>query len=63
MTNSARITISAGFRKAISCHYANADLCKYIDIRGTTQEELSLEIADIARKKMERYFSFHLGNA
>lgn len=44
----------AGFRKAISCHYANADICKYIDIRGTTQEELSLEIADIARKKMER---------
>ncbi|GMS95022.1 hypothetical protein PENTCL1PPCAC_17195, partial [Pristionchus entomophagus] len=43
-----------GFRKAISCHYANADLCKYIDIRGTTQEELSLEIADIARKKMTR---------
>ncbi|KAF8355278.1 hypothetical protein PRIPAC_96901 [Pristionchus pacificus] len=45
---------TAGFRKAISCHYANADLCKYIDIKGTTQEELSYEIADITRKKMQR---------
>ncbi|GMS95023.1 hypothetical protein PENTCL1PPCAC_17198, partial [Pristionchus entomophagus] len=33
-----------GFCKAISCHYANADLCHCIDVRGTTQEHLYDEI-------------------
>ncbi|EYC22791.1 hypothetical protein Y032_0016g2950 [Ancylostoma ceylanicum] len=27
-----------GFRKAISCHYANDDLCRYIDVRNSSQE-------------------------
>ncbi|KJH49260.1 Phytanoyl-CoA dioxygenase [Dictyocaulus viviparus] len=44
-----------GFRKAISCHYANDDYCKYIDVRNTTQEEISNEIIEIAKKKMSRY--------
>lgn len=29
---------SEGFRKAISCHYANYDHTKYIDVKGTAQE-------------------------
>uniref|UniRef100_A0A0K0D0L2 phytanoyl-CoA dioxygenase n=1 Tax=Angiostrongylus cantonensis TaxID=6313 RepID=A0A0K0D0L2_ANGCA len=27
-----------GFRKAISCHYANDDLCRYIDVKNSPQE-------------------------
>ncbi|XP_066525962.1 phytanoyl-CoA dioxygenase, peroxisomal [Hoplias malabaricus] len=39
-----------GFRKAISCHYASAD-CYYIDVSGTTQENISNEVKDLATKK------------
>ncbi|KAM9467591.1 phytanoyl-CoA dioxygenase, peroxisomal [Clarias gariepinus] len=39
-----------GFRKAISCHYASAD-CQYIDVDGTTQENISKEVEEIARKR------------
>ncbi|KAL6460018.1 hypothetical protein MHYP_G00317770 [Metynnis hypsauchen] len=39
-----------GFRKAISCHYASAD-CYYIDVNGTSQENISKEVKDIATKK------------
>ncbi|KAG5267643.1 hypothetical protein AALO_G00224010 [Alosa alosa] len=39
-----------GFRKAISCHYASAD-CYYIDVRGTTQENIAKEVHEIAEKK------------
>lgn len=39
-----------GFRKAISCHYASAD-CYYIDVKGTTQENISNEVKDLAFKK------------
>ena len=38
------------FRKAISCHYASAD-CHYIDVRGTSQENIAAEVSDIARRK------------
>ncbi|XP_069476297.1 phytanoyl-CoA dioxygenase, peroxisomal-like [Ambystoma mexicanum] len=34
-------------RKAISCHYASTD-CEYIDVKGTSQEPLEKELADIA---------------
>ncbi|CAB1345853.1 unnamed protein product [Coregonus sp. 'balchen'] len=39
-----------GFRKAISCHYASAD-CYYIDVRGTTQENIGQEVKEIAARK------------
>ncbi|KAA8579973.1 hypothetical protein FQN60_005508 [Etheostoma spectabile] len=39
-----------GFRKAISCHYASAD-CYYIDVKGTSQENIENEVKDIANRK------------
>uniref|UniRef100_A0A8D0L2U8 Phytanoyl-CoA dioxygenase, peroxisomal n=1 Tax=Sphenodon punctatus TaxID=8508 RepID=A0A8D0L2U8_SPHPU len=39
-----------GFRKAISCHYASAD-CHYIDVKGTSQENIENEVIEIARRK------------
>ncbi|XP_056281348.1 phytanoyl-CoA dioxygenase, peroxisomal [Pseudoliparis swirei] len=39
-----------GFRKAISCHYASAD-CYYIDVKGTTQENIEKEVTEIATRK------------
>lgn len=41
---------SQGFRKAISCHYAGAD-CYYIDVNGTTQENIETEVKEVAKKK------------
>uniref|UniRef100_A0A1I7SIC9 phytanoyl-CoA dioxygenase n=1 Tax=Bursaphelenchus xylophilus TaxID=6326 RepID=A0A1I7SIC9_BURXY len=43
-----------GFRKAISCHYANGKLCDYIDVKGTNQEILEKEILDMAKAKCEK---------
>ncbi|CAH1364774.1 phytanoyl-CoA dioxygenase, peroxisomal-like [Tenebrio molitor] len=39
-----------GFRKAISCHYADNN-CYFIDVRGTSQERISTEIEALAAKK------------
>ncbi|AWO97744.1 putative phytanoyl-CoA dioxygenase peroxisomal [Scophthalmus maximus] len=39
-----------GFRKAISCHYASGD-CYYIDVKGTTQENIEKEVMEIAARK------------
>ncbi|XP_074050207.1 phytanoyl-CoA dioxygenase, peroxisomal [Macrotis lagotis] len=39
-----------GFRKAISCHYASSD-CYYIDVKGTSQENIGKEIISIAERK------------
>ncbi|XP_029617015.1 phytanoyl-CoA dioxygenase, peroxisomal isoform X2 [Salmo trutta] len=39
-----------GFRKAISCHYARAN-CYYIDVRGTTQENIGQEVCEITARK------------
>ncbi|XP_039213489.1 phytanoyl-CoA dioxygenase, peroxisomal [Crotalus tigris] len=39
-----------GFRKAISCHYASSD-CYYINIKGTSQENIEKEIEEIARRR------------
>ncbi|KAK7895963.1 hypothetical protein WMY93_021288 [Mugilogobius chulae] len=39
-----------GFRKAISCHYAAAD-CYYIDVKGTTQENIEQEVNTITQKR------------
>ncbi|OCT89208.1 phytanoyl-CoA dioxygenase, peroxisomal [Xenopus laevis] len=41
---------TAGFRKAISCHYASAD-CHYIDVKGTTQENIEKEVVELACKR------------
>lgn len=38
------------FFQAISCHYASAD-CYYIDVKGTTQENIEKEVAEIAARK------------
>ncbi|CAD5226253.1 unnamed protein product [Bursaphelenchus okinawaensis] len=40
-----------GFRKAISCHYANGSKCNYIDVTGTNQEVLAKEIVEMAKAK------------
>jgi len=39
-----------GYRKAISCHYASSH-CNYIDVKGTSQEEIAAEIEEMALKK------------
>lgn len=36
--------------QAISCHYASAD-CYYIDVEGTTQENIEKEVKEIAARK------------
>lgn len=36
--------------QAISCHYSSAD-CFYIDVKGTTQENIEKEVADIITRK------------
>ncbi|KAE9554868.1 hypothetical protein FO519_001896 [Halicephalobus sp. NKZ332] len=45
---------TTGFRKAISCHYANGDACQYMDVKGTTQEAASKEIIEMAKKRFAR---------
>ena len=40
-----------GFRKAISCHFASSH-CHYIDVMGTSQEELAKEVEGIAKKRL-----------
>ncbi|KAI5716080.1 hypothetical protein M8J76_000656 [Diaphorina citri] len=42
--------VTKGFRKAISCHYAAAD-CQFIDVKGTSQENIATEIEQLALKK------------
>ncbi|XP_030423131.1 phytanoyl-CoA dioxygenase, peroxisomal-like isoform X2 [Gopherus evgoodei] len=39
-----------GFRKAISCHYASAD-CHYIEVKGTSQENIEKEVVEITQRK------------
>ncbi|XP_037366517.1 phytanoyl-CoA dioxygenase, peroxisomal [Talpa occidentalis] len=41
--------MTQGFRKAISCHFAGAS-CEYIDVKGTSQENIEKEIVDMADK-------------
>ncbi|XP_071449410.1 phytanoyl-CoA dioxygenase, peroxisomal-like [Hetaerina americana] len=43
------INRTKGFRKAISCHYAASE-CEYIDVHGTIQEEVAMEIEGMAKK-------------
>ena len=41
---------TSGFRKAISCHYAASE-CEYIELDGTIQEAVKLEVEGIAKKR------------
>lgn len=41
---------TAGFRKAISCHYAASE-CQYFDVTGTIQEDFKNEVEKLAAKK------------
>jgi len=42
---------SSRFRKAISTHYAASE-CQYIDVKGTTQENIAEEVKEIAKKRI-----------
>lgn len=49
-----------GFRKAISCHYSSAEM-QYIDVRGTSQENIAKEVEEIAKRRgMELEFQVRL---
>ena len=39
------------YRQAISGHYASSH-CYFIDVRGTTQENIEAEVLEVARKKL-----------
>lgn len=39
--------------QAISCHYAAAD-CFYIDVKGTMQENIEKEVAELIEKKFDK---------
>ena len=41
--------MTSGYRKAISCHYASSE-CHWIDVKGTSQEFVAEEIADLLKK-------------
>ncbi|KAE8745082.1 hypothetical protein FOCC_FOCC008258 [Frankliniella occidentalis] len=42
--------LTKGFRKAISCHYASSN-CYFIDVKGTTQENIAQEIEEISKRR------------
>lgn len=37
-------------RKAISCHFASCE-CQYIDVTGTSQQNIASEVRELARKR------------
>ena len=41
---------SQHFRKAISCHYAASE-SEYIDVHGTSQENIAKEVEEIAKRR------------
>ncbi|GMR47269.1 hypothetical protein PMAYCL1PPCAC_17464 [Pristionchus mayeri] len=43
-----------GFRRAISCHYANDDLCHYSNEKNETQEEIDRDLMELFEKKTKR---------
>ncbi|TKR87404.1 hypothetical protein L596_011806 [Steinernema carpocapsae] len=45
---------TAGFRKAISCHYANDDWCHYVEVSGTSQQTAIDEVRDMARIRIKK---------
>lgn len=46
-----------GFRKAISVHYADTN-CHFIDVRGTSQENIAVEVMELGQKKFGIKASF-----
>ncbi|CAD5213432.1 unnamed protein product [Bursaphelenchus xylophilus] len=42
-----------GFRRAMSCHYANGDVCRFVDIRGGQQDLAASELLTIYEKKFK----------
>ncbi|XP_040824021.1 phytanoyl-CoA dioxygenase, peroxisomal isoform X2 [Ochotona curzoniae] len=38
-----------GFRKSISCHFASSN-CHYIDVKGTSQENIEKEVVEIVKR-------------
>ncbi|XP_072031127.1 phytanoyl-CoA dioxygenase, peroxisomal-like [Amphiura filiformis] len=52
-----------GFRKAISCHYASSTDCDYIDVEGTTHENIAEEVIGIAKKKLGEEVQFEYADA
>ena len=53
--------LSQHFRKAISCHYAASE-CEYIDVRGTSQENIAKEVEEVARRRGIDDLSFKVSN-
>ncbi|GMT23443.1 hypothetical protein PFISCL1PPCAC_14740, partial [Pristionchus fissidentatus] len=43
-----------GFRRAISCHYANDDVCRYHYEKTTSQEETDREVTEMLREKLDK---------
>lgn len=37
-------------RKAISCHFASSE-CRYIDVTGTSQQNIATEVREIAHRR------------
>ena len=46
-------------KQAISCHYAASD-CHYIDVKGTTQENIASEVKEVAEKRVGKEIADHL---
>jgi len=44
------VNTSGRFRKAVCCHFAASD-CYYIDVKGTTQENIAKEVESIAARR------------
>lgn len=41
-----------GIFKAISCHYANAEKCYYINVNDSTQQIIAQEVNEIVKKRL-----------
>lgn len=44
--------------QAISCHYSSTN-CFYIDVKGTTQENIEKEVADVITRKFMNDFKIN----
>ena len=45
--------LTPNYRKAISCHFVSGD-CRFIDVKGTIQEELEGEMRELLKIKIKR---------
>lgn len=53
------VNVTKGFRKAISCHYTTSD-SYFIDVRGTTQQNIAKEIEAIGFKRTKMHIPFEV---